>query len=73
MHEIRTLAKKWRYACPEGHTNWYPINGHFRCRSCAKHAEAGADVDPEFHELHDKQTGAALDRDQIRLDTRGRA
>lgn len=66
---ISSTVQKWRYRCPEGHTNWFPIDGKFRCRSCAKNRNAGADVDPEFEHLHDQETGEQLSRADVVLAT----
>lgn len=62
-HRITTLVEKWRFECPrgsepgDGHTNWFPIDGVFRCKGCAELRNAGEDVEPETARLRDKKTG----------------
>lgn len=60
---IDSRGAKWRFQCPNGHTNWDTTNHHYWCASCSKHH----DVDPEFWELQDTKTGRTLTRDEIRL------
>lgn len=71
MHRIESLAAKWRFVCPrsfeqphDGHTNWHPIDGKFRCRTCADRRG----VDPEYTELIDTKTGERVVREAIVLD-----
>lgn len=69
-HIITSTVEKWRYVCPTSreHTNWFPINGHFRCKGCADLRSAGAsDVDPEHDHLRDQTTGELIPRDEITL------
>jgi len=57
----RTVAaQRWRYVCPNGHTDWDRTNNHIWCRGCRRQCEAGDDVDPEHFELVDKQTGERI-------------
>lgn len=30
---------KWRYSCPEGHTNWRPCENVVECRTCGEYYE----------------------------------
>lgn len=53
-------AEKWRYTCPEGHTDWSPTNQHLWCYTCSRHNEHGKDVDPEFWSLSDQKTGEEI-------------
>lgn len=78
-HCITTLVEKWRFECPrgeragDGHTNWFPIDGVFRCKGCAELRNAGEDVEPETAKLRDKKTGRLVEREEIELDVqRGR-
>lgn len=72
---IDSAVEKWRYRClapdrydlPEGHTNWFPIDGVFRCRSCAEQARTDPAVDPEYAHLRDMRTGELVAREEIRL------
>ena len=69
-HKITSHPEKWRYGCPtpREHTNWFPINGHFRCHGCAELRAAGEDsIEPEFDELRDKKTGELIPRSEISL------
>lgn len=36
---------RYRYLCPNGHTNWERTNNHFWCATCAK----SWNTDPEFN------------------------
>jgi hypothetical protein len=53
----RSGAAKWRWRCPNGHTDWDATNNHIWCRGCRRAAENGADVDPEHWEIVDERTG----------------
>jgi hypothetical protein len=64
MHVIQSKASKWRYRCPQEHTNWYPIDGKFRCRTCA----SDRDRDPEYRALVDTKTDERVPREEIELD-----
>lgn len=69
-HVVTAPHEKWRYCCPtrREHTNWFPINGHFRCKGCAELRAAGnASVEPEFDALRDKQTGGLVPREELTL------
>lgn len=65
---VASQAEKWRFTCPRGHCNWFPIDGHFRCRACAQQRNAGEhDVDPEVDRLWDQRDERWIDRDEIEL------
>lgn len=49
-------TQRWRYTCPNGHTDFAPTNSHVWCKGCRRQFEAGADVDPEHYYIIDKQT-----------------
>lgn len=51
--DLGDTTARWRYRCPNGHTDWSRTNSHLFCYSCSRQAENGADVDPEHYELHD--------------------
>jgi len=53
-------AERWRYRCPRGHVNWDRTNSHLWCQGCRRQAEAGDDVDPEWYEIVDEQTGEKI-------------
>jgi hypothetical protein len=75
-HIITADHQKWRYRClapdrydiDEGHSNWFPINGVFRCWSCAEQARTNPEVDPEYALLRDTRTGELVARQDIILD-----
>lgn len=48
-------VERYRYVCPNGHTDWDLTNNHIWCRSCRRQAENGEDVDPEHWEIYDKR------------------
>lgn len=56
--------QRWRYRCPRGHTQFQPTNHHWYCVECAR---SHNDVDPEFTELVDKQTGEVYERDEVEV------
>lgn len=56
--------QRWRYRCPRGHTQFQPTNYHWYCVECAR---SHNDVDPEFDELVDKQTGEVYERDEVEI------
>ena len=60
-----TGVKRWRYRCPAGHQNWDHTNNHGWCPTCARAAEQGADLEPEFWELHDQKTGETVPWERI--------
>lgn len=69
-HTITRPVEKWRYVCPtpREHTNWFPINGHFRCKGCAELRNAGAsEVEPEHDHVRDQRTGELIPREEITL------
>lgn len=79
MVRITTVTEKWRFVCPRSavldarqHTNWFPLNGVIRCRSCERERNAGAvDVDPDYDRLWDQLEKRWVERDEIELQTRG--
>lgn len=70
---IGSQAEKWRLRCladerydlEEGHSNWFPIDGFFRCRTCAEQARTNPEVDPEYEALKDTRTGEYLTRPDV--------
>lgn len=52
----RDETERWRYVCPNGHTDWDRTNNHIWCRSCRHQHEHGADMDPEHWHLVDRRT-----------------
>lgn len=60
-------AERWRYRCPNGHTDWSPTNSHLWCKGCRRQHEAGDDVDPEHYELVDTRTGETIPWSAVRL------
>ena len=72
---IASQAEKWRFECRhgeepgEGHTTWFPINGHFRCRACADLRRTRPEITPEYDYLRDKITGELVSREQVVLAT----
>jgi hypothetical protein len=60
-------AQRWRYRCPNGHTDWSPTNSHVWCKGCRRAVEAGEDVDPEHYELVDQKTGETIPWSAIEL------
>lgn len=58
---------RWKWRCPAGHTNWEPTNEHFYCAQCARQAEQGADVEPEFDQLRNARTNELRERDEIEI------
>jgi hypothetical protein len=60
-------AQRWRWRCPNGHTDWSPTNNHLWCKGCLRAHEGGADVDPEHYELVDAQTGEPVSWSAVRL------
>lgn len=53
-----------RLRCPNGHSGWEAINGHFWCRAC----DRGRcwDSDGDFELVRDAKTGDRLDREDVR-------
>lgn len=75
-YRISSIVEKWRFEClyadctGDSHTNWFPINGHFRCRTCAEFRNADPGVEAEYDKLRDKRTGELVQREDIILETR---
>lgn len=73
---ITAIHEKWRFEClaterygaEQGHTNWFPIDGVFRCHGCAELARNDPSIDPEYSRLRDKKTGSVIGRENIVLD-----
>jgi len=63
--QLADRTDRWRFVCPRGHRSWEPTNHHFWCQKCARNYSD--DVDPEFHELHDRKTGETVPRDRLIL------
>ncbi|PSQ19577.1 hypothetical protein BRD00_01565 [Halobacteriales archaeon QS_8_69_26] len=42
---------RWRFTCPNGHTNWEPTNNHVWCATCSRLHE----VDPGYDVLIDRK------------------
>lgn len=77
MVRISTVAEKWRFVCPRSadtdartHTNWFPLNGIIRCRSCERERNTGEDIDPDYDRLWDQREKRWVDREEIELATR---
>jgi hypothetical protein len=72
---IGSPAEKWRLRCladerydlAEGHTTWFPIDGVFRCRSCAEQARTDPDVDPQYDVLKDTRSEQYVARRDVVL------
>lgn len=72
---ITAAHEKWRFEClatdrygaREGHTNWFPIDGKFRCIGCSEAARNDPEINPEYERLRDKKTGEIVERDEIEL------
>lgn len=45
--------ERWRYLCPNGHTNWQPTNGGIWCQQCSRQHDID---DPHWHALVDQKT-----------------
>lgn len=70
--QIETIAQKWRFECPngdvgEGHTNWFPIDGVFRCHGCSDLRVHDPTIEPEYEFLRDKKTGRLVSREELEL------
>jgi len=65
--QIEAGPQKWRYTCPRGHKDWRVVNHVLSCRTCRRHAQNGADVDPRFTQLVDQKTGDELPRDRVEI------
>ena len=59
--------QRWRYLCPEGHSNWDRTNNHIWCRSCRRANEAGEDIDPEHYVVLDVKTGEEIPWSRIEI------
>ena len=63
----RSPPQKWRFVCPNGHSNWSLIDGCFHCQQCSRNSDQGADVDPQFFELYDKENEEFLPRERVEI------
>lgn len=60
--------ERWRYVCPNGHTNWDRTNNHIWCRACRRQVEAGEeDISPEHWEIYDKQRDRTIPWSAVRV------
>lgn len=60
-------AERWRFTCPNGHTDWYPTNSHVWCKGCRRQVEAGDDIDPEHWTIVDKSTGEEIPWSAVKI------
>lgn len=60
-------AHRWRFTCPEGCSDWVPTNSHIICRSCARAAEHGADVEVEYYEIVDQRNEETIPWSAVEL------
>lgn len=58
---------RFRFTCPRGHTTWDRTNNHIWCPSCRREGEHGADVDPEWYVVYDKQREEKIPWEQVTL------
>ena len=58
-------ADKWRYACPQGHTNWELLEDTVVCRSCPHGRMLGS---LSYSVLIDRKTGEEIDVGEVRLE-----
>lgn len=72
---ITAIHEKWRFVCPRSrdlpdrnHTNWFPLNGVFRCRSCERSRESHPEIDPDYDRLWDLREERWVPREEIDLD-----
>jgi hypothetical protein len=59
--------QRWRYRCPNGHTDWDRTNNHIWCPSCLRAHEHGADVDPEHWAIVDEARGEEIEWARVRV------
>ncbi|MFC4549354.1 MULTISPECIES: hypothetical protein [Halorussus] len=64
----RTGPGRYRYVCPNGHSDWDRTNNHIWCRGCRRQAENGVDVNAEHWEIHDKKTGRTIPWSAIQIE-----
>jgi len=61
-------AQRWRYVCPNGHTDWDCTNNHIWGRGCRRQVEAGDDdVTPEHWQIYDKQRDRSIPWSAVQL------
>lgn len=61
-HQIRD-DDPHRLVCPNGHSSWKPVDGHFWCPYC----EQGAwGCDGDFDRVYDRLRDELLDREAVR-------
>lgn len=68
-------SEKWRFRCPNGHTDWYPTNSHVWCKGCRRQLENGDPRidDAEHWELFDTLTDETIPFSSVALvDDEGR-
>ena len=54
-------AQRWRYVCPNSHTNWDCANNHIWCHGCRRQIEVGDDgVTREHWEIYHKQRDRSI-------------
>lgn len=58
---------RYRYTCPEGHTDWSPTNNHLWCATCRRQYEHGEDMDPEHYHVVDQKTGEEVPWTRVEL------
>lgn len=59
--------EKWRWLCPNGHSDWDRTNNHIWCRTCRQQHEHGADMDPEHYHLLDKKEHRLIPWTRVRV------
>lgn len=63
----RSGPERYRYVCPNGHTDWDRTNNHLWCRACRRQHEAGDDVTPEHWTLYDKRDDQTIHWSNVEL------
>jgi hypothetical protein len=61
-------TQKWRWRCPNGHSNWSRTNNHIWCESCLRENEHGEDVDPEHYHLLDAKENRLVPWTRVELE-----
>jgi regulation of enolase protein 1 (concanavalin A-like superfamily) len=65
--DLQDPTDRWRYTCPVGHRDFSRTNNHVWCYPCARAAEQGVDVDPEYYELLDQKSGETIPWSAVRV------